>query len=51
VLEKEPDYIREILRRGAEQARLVAAPLVQQVREAAGIPSTSDVRRPTSDVK
>lgn len=41
-LEKEPDYIREILRRGAEQARIVADPLVQQVRDAAGILSPSN---------
>jgi len=43
-LEKEPDYIRAFLRRGAEQARTVAAPLVQQVRDAVGISSTSDVK-------
>jgi len=36
-LEKDPEYIRQILRRGAEQAREAGAPLVQQVRDAAGI--------------
>jgi tryptophanyl-tRNA synthetase len=37
-LEKQPDYVEEILRRGAEQARTVGFPLVRQVRDAVGIP-------------
>jgi tryptophanyl-tRNA synthetase len=42
-LEQEPDYIREILRRGAEQARIAGAPLLKQVRQAVGIPNTSEI--------
>ncbi len=36
-LEKDQDYIRPILRRGAEQAREAGRPLVRQVRDAVGI--------------
>jgi tryptophanyl-tRNA synthetase len=38
-LDSRPEYIEEVLRRGAEQARMVAAPLVRQVRDAVGIPN------------
>ena len=38
-LDSRPEYIEEVLRRGAEQARVVAAPLVRQVRDAVGIPN------------
>jgi tryptophanyl-tRNA synthetase len=34
-----PEYVEDVLRRGAEQARVVAAPLVRQVRDAVGIPN------------
>jgi tryptophanyl-tRNA synthetase len=37
-LEKEPEYIKEILRRGAAQARETGIPLIEQVRDAVGIP-------------
>ncbi len=37
-LDQQPDYIEEVLRRGAEQARQVGLPLVRQVRDAVGIP-------------
>jgi len=37
-LAKEPEYIKEILRRGAAQARGIGIPLVEQVRDAVGIP-------------
>jgi tryptophanyl-tRNA synthetase len=37
-LDQQPDYIEEILRRGAEKARQVGLPLVRQVRDAVGIP-------------
>ncbi len=37
-LEKEPEYVAAALRRGVEQAREVARPLVRQVRDAVGIP-------------
>ncbi len=46
-LENEPEYILEILRRGAEQARLAGAPLVKQVRDAVGILHTSNMQGPT----
>jgi len=36
-LEKQPEYVDEILKRGVEQARKVARPLLRQVRESAGI--------------
>jgi tryptophanyl-tRNA synthetase len=36
-LEKEPDYIRRVLKRGVEQARAIGQPLVQEVRSAVGI--------------
>jgi tryptophanyl-tRNA synthetase len=38
-LEGRPDHVEAVLRRGAEQARRVAAPLVRQVRDAVGIPN------------
>jgi len=38
-LEKQPEYVAEALRRGVQQARAVARPLVLQVRDAAGIPN------------
>lgn len=36
-LEKEPEFVDEVLRKGAEQARRIALPLVRQVRDAVGI--------------
>jgi tryptophanyl-tRNA synthetase len=38
-LESQPQYVDEILKRGVEQARKVALPVVRQVREAVGIPN------------
>jgi tryptophanyl-tRNA synthetase len=38
-LAKEPEYVEKVLRRGVEQAREVARPLLRQVREAVGIPN------------
>jgi tryptophanyl-tRNA synthetase len=38
-LEKESEYINEVLARGAERAREVACPLLRRVREAVGIPN------------
>lgn len=37
-LEKRTDYVEEVLRRGAAQARTVGFPLMRQVRDAVGIP-------------
>ena len=37
-LEQHPDYVEEVLRRGAAQARQVGLPLMRQVRDAVGIP-------------
>jgi tryptophanyl-tRNA synthetase len=37
-LDQQPDYIEEVLRRGAEKARQVGLPLLRQVRDAVGIP-------------
>ncbi len=37
-LEKQPDFVEDVLRRGADAARAVGRPLVQQVRDAVGIP-------------
>jgi len=37
-LSQQPDYVEEVLRQGVEKARAVAAPLLQEVREAVGIP-------------
>jgi tryptophanyl-tRNA synthetase len=34
-----PDYVAEVLRRGVEQARAIALPLVREVRAAVGIPN------------
>ncbi len=39
-LEKEPDYVQEVLRRGVEQARAVARPLLKEVRDTVGIPNS-----------
>ncbi len=36
-LAQQPDYVAEVLRQGAEKARAVAIPLMQEVRDAAGI--------------
>jgi tryptophanyl-tRNA synthetase len=36
-LEKQPEYVEEVLRRGAEKAREVGRPLVREVRNAVGI--------------
>jgi tryptophanyl-tRNA synthetase len=38
-LESQPEYVDEILKRGVEQARTIARPLLRQVREAVGIPN------------
>lgn len=38
-LDSQPDYVDEILKRGVEQARKVALPLVRKVREAVGLPN------------
>lgn len=38
-LENQPEYVDEVLKRGVEQARSVAQPLVRQVRDAVGIPN------------
>ena len=38
-LEKQPDYVDGILKRGVEQARKIALPLLRQVRDAVGIPN------------
>jgi tryptophanyl-tRNA synthetase len=38
-LETRPEYVDEILKRGAEQAQKVARPLLNKVREAVGIPN------------
>jgi tryptophanyl-tRNA synthetase len=38
-LEAQPEYVNEILKRGVDQARKVALPLVRQVRDAVGIPN------------
>jgi len=38
-LEKQPEYVDEILKRGVEQAKKIALPLVKQAREAVGIPN------------
>ncbi len=37
-LESQPDYVNEILKRGVEQARKIAQPLLHQVRDAVGMP-------------
>ncbi len=39
-MDSRPEYVEEVLRRGAEQARAVAIPLLRQVRDAVGIPNT-----------
>ncbi len=36
-LEKEPEFVDEVLRKGVDQARKIALPLLRQVREAVGI--------------
>lgn len=38
-LESQPEYVDEVLKRGVEQARKVALPLLCKVREAVGIPN------------
>jgi tryptophanyl-tRNA synthetase len=38
-LERQPEYVDEVLKRGLEQARKVAQPLLKRVREAVGIPN------------
>ncbi len=40
-LENRQDYVEDILRHGAEQAREVARPLLARVRDAVGIPNTN----------
>jgi tryptophanyl-tRNA synthetase len=38
-LASRPEYVEEVLRRGAEQAHLVTGPLVREVRAAVGVPN------------
>jgi len=38
-LDSRPDYVEEVMRKGAEKARTVTLPLVREVRDAAGIPN------------
>jgi len=38
-LESQPEHVEEVLLRGVERAREIGAPLVQEVRDAAGIPT------------
>jgi tryptophanyl-tRNA synthetase len=38
-LENQPEYLDEILKKGVDQARNTASPLVKQVRDAVGIPN------------
>jgi len=38
-LESRPDYVDEVLRKGLEQARKAARPLMKQVRDAVGVPT------------
>ncbi|MCJ7472526.1 MAG: hypothetical protein MUP02_06950 [Actinobacteria bacterium] len=38
-LDSQPDYVEEVMRRGAEKARAVTRPLVREVRDAVGIPN------------
>ena len=38
-LENQPEYLDEVLQRGVDQARNTASPLVEQVRDAVGIPN------------
>jgi tryptophanyl-tRNA synthetase len=38
-LDSQPEYVDQILKRGVEQARKVALPLLRKVREAVGIPN------------
>jgi len=38
-LDGRPDYVEEVMRRGAEKARTATVPLVREVRAAAGIPN------------
>jgi len=37
-LEKQPEYVDEVLKRGVGQARIIALPVISQVRKAVGIP-------------
>jgi len=41
-LESQPDYVEEVMRRGAEKARMVTLPLVREVRNAAASPIPED---------
>jgi tryptophanyl-tRNA synthetase len=36
-LARQPEYIEDVLKRGVEQARKIALPLLRQVRDAMGI--------------
>ena len=38
-LEKEPEYLDAILRKGVDQARKIALPLLKEVRDLVGIPN------------
>ena len=38
-LEKEPEYLDEILKKGVEQARKIALPLLKEARDIVGIPN------------
>ena len=38
-LENEPGYMDEILKKGVEQARKIALPLVKEARDRVGIPN------------
>jgi tryptophanyl-tRNA synthetase len=38
-LDRQPEYVDEVLKRGVEQARKVALPLLRKVRDAVGIPN------------
>ncbi len=41
-LERQEDYVEDVLRRGVLKARAIGSPLVREVRNAAGIPPTID---------
>jgi len=41
-LAQRPDYVRDVLRHGAQQARQKAAPIIEAVREATGLVHTMD---------
>ena len=44
-LEKQPDYIVQALQQGVERARAIGAPLVREVRDAAGIADAASLIR------